>query len=269
MRTIAPVTMAFAAFTVAALAACQQAPTSPSPPPAAIGLTITGPGAIRTGLPTAYTVTVTLSDGRTEPAQSAWTSSDPDVAAVDAGGSVTGRAHGSITLTAVYRGVTASMTVDVVNDYEGEWTGTAVIRQCALSGDLVAGYRSNAWFWPDCGWLRIGKIFEPTLQLSHAGADVRQVSGYLDFTRMMMEYYGHYDTSGGVPLTGYVSDEGRLILAGVFPGEFGGSAVDRWDTALTAVGEMRGRWFQDFTIPRPPIRAYWEAEAIDWTRVRR
>jgi hypothetical protein len=148
MRTTAPVTTMFAALTVAALAACEQAPTSPSPPAHAIGLAITGPGAIRAGLPTAYTVTATLSNGRTETAQSAWTSSDPGVAAVDAGGSVTGRAHGSITLTAAYLGATVSKTIDVVNDYQGEWTGTAVIRQCALSGDLTAGLRSNLWYWP-------------------------------------------------------------------------------------------------------------------------
>ena len=183
--------------------------------------------------------------------------------------SVTGLAHGSITLTAAYRGATTSKTVDVVNDYGGEWTGTAVIRQCALSGDLEAGRRSNVWYWPTCDWLRPGKTVDTTLQLSQGGADLRQVTGGLDYTRMLAEFVGHHDVFGFVPLTGHVSDEGRLILAGVFANEGVGSAVDRWDTALTTPREMRGRWFQDFTTARPAIRVYWEAEAINWARVRR
>jgi hypothetical protein len=95
------------------------------------------------------------------------------------------------------------------------------------------------------------------------------VTGGLDYTPMLAEFVGHYDTFGFVPLTGHVSGEGRLILAGVFANEGAGSAVDRWETALATPGEMRGRWFQDFTIARPVIRVYWEAEAINWTRVRR
>jgi hypothetical protein len=266
MRTIARVTTAFA---VAALTACDHAPTSPSPPSTAVGLTIAGPGAIRTGFPTTYTSTATLDNGRTETAQPAWTSSDPGVAAVDAGGSVIGLAHGSITLTAAYRGATTSKTVDVVNDYGGEWSGTSVIRQCAWSGDLEAGLRSYVWYWPTCDWLRAGKIIEATLRLSHDGADLRQVSGELDYTPLLVQFVGHYDVFGFVPLTGRISDEGRLILAGALTNEGVGSAVDRWETTLTTPGEMRGRWFQDFTTARPAIRVYWEAEVLNWTKAGR
>ncbi len=250
------------------MAACGDQPTAPTAAPApSAALTIIGPETIRTGSPTVYTAA-----GRTMTVRPTWTSSDPITAAVDADGSVTGRVHGSITLTATYQGATTSKTIDVVNDYGGEWAGTSIVRLCDGS---VTPY---TWGWATCNVFyggavsgAVGTSHEITLQLSRSPQDVRQMTGWLDMRRTMQSWAGVYDLDDFAffPLKGNVANDGRLILAGGFsiePPTAETIVVGGWDTRLSAPGEMRGGWALDFRTPAG--RIYWETELVRMTRVK-
>ena len=53
-------------------------------------------------------------------------------------GSLRDVSHGSTNLAASYQGANASMTVNVLNNYAGTWSGTYAIRACDQSGAFGA-----------------------------------------------------------------------------------------------------------------------------------
>ena len=65
----------------------------------------------------------------------AWSSSAPNVVTVSQTGSATGVAVGSAVITADAGSMSASRTMQVVSDYRGQYSGTAIITRCVrLSG---------------------------------------------------------------------------------------------------------------------------------------
>ena len=97
----------------------QSSHAQPHPHPRWQRLIISGIDAVLTGVSTTYTVTATLSDGTTRAVSPTWTSSNTDVASVDSSGRLEGRAHGTTTLTATHDGISATKSVQVVNNYRG------------------------------------------------------------------------------------------------------------------------------------------------------
>jgi len=236
---------------------------TPATPTAATAttLSISGADAIRTGLFTNYTTTAILSDGTTRAVTPAWTSSNTSVASVDSAGRLVGLAHGSTDLTASYEGRSASKTVQVVNNYEGKWAGTYVVRACDDSGIYRDGVFGGSY--TDVPWCqafdRVGSVHSIALTLSQMGSNQSEIRGALG--------------ENAADLTGVVTADGRLNLSGTwnlldFEGEIvlATSHVAAWDTTLSAPGVMRGRWSQDLVSVGPAGNVYMENELVTMTR---
>ena len=71
-----------------------------------------------------------------------WSSSNPSVVLIDSGGNATAVAVGTATITATAdNNVSATLAVQVVPTYQGNWTGTATVIACTdVAGFLSAGY---------------------------------------------------------------------------------------------------------------------------------
>lgn len=243
-------------------------PARPSPlaAPAVSNLTISGVDAILTGVSATYTATATLSDGTTQAVTPTWTSSDLAVATVNSSGRLDGRAHGSMTLTASYEGRSASKTVQVVNNYGGTWTGQYVIRSCQDSGIYTDGVFGGIYEdVPYCQvpFNRVGTEHSLTLTLSQTGSSPSEITGR--FFPDNPEYEGE--------LTGVVTPDGRLTLAGTFSllnwdldEIVGALQVAGWDTNLGAAEGMTGRWTETETVVGRPGSAYQVKELVTMTR---
>ncbi len=243
---------------LALAAGCGDKPAGPSgpPPPSVTNLAIAGADAVLTGLSSNYTLTATLSDGIRRTIPAAWSSSNPDVGSVDGSvdgaGRLDGRAHGSTRLTATFDGLTASKTVQVINNYEGRWEGRFLIRACTETGDLVG------WC---IGTARVGTVHTLDLIVHHR-VDLNQVRG----TRSHLKG----------ELTGTVGADGRLTLSGLlewwgydYPQELTESfLVGPWDTNLDGAGGMTGRFSWLYTVHLySPGTVHMENEFVTFTRV--
>ena len=212
-----------------------DSPTRPSEPPA-IRVEVSGPVALLTSTSTSYKVVATLADGTTRTVTSAWTSSDPTIAAIDANGRVEGRAHGSTTITASYPGGTVSKVVRVVNNYAGTWVGSYVIRACSDTGDLT----DHDGGWCAAGPGRVGAGAKGLLlTVVQGGSDLTEITGTL----------GSYPES----LTGGVMSDGKLTVSGtLITRDFEDASIvlwtvqlSAWQTTLSGADDMTGRWSED------------------------
>ena len=114
-------------------------PTSPTPTPTPTpaSLSISGPNTLRTGQSSAFTATLTMSNGTTQNVTPGWTSDAASVLAVNDSGQGNALAHGSATIVASTQGLSASTLVRVYQDYQGTWVGAHRIRACDERGDFV------------------------------------------------------------------------------------------------------------------------------------
>lgn len=208
-------------------------PAGPSQPAASAitGLAINGAEAVLTGVSASYTATATFSDGTSRSVTPAWISSSPAVGSVDGDGHFDGRSHGSTTLTATYQSRSVSKTVQVVNNYSGTWMGSYVIRACSDSGDLT----NHDGGWCLAGPGRVGTVSGITMRLVQSGTNLTEITGTL----------GSFEEA----ITGLVTADGRLILAGTFR-EWDWEhetvvamwQIHAWDSHLAAPDLMTGRW---------------------------
>ena len=127
----------------------------------------------------------------------AWASSDSSVGSITAAptspaGRLSGRVHGTVLLSVSHEGRTGSKSVNVVNSYGGNWSGSYTLTACDASGSFVQ------W-----GWCRgkVGATVSMGLELVQSGSDSSQIKGTL---------------SNGIirfaPVTGSVTPDGRLVL---------------------------------------------------------
>jgi hypothetical protein len=201
------------------------------------GLAITGADAVATGLSTSYTANAAFADGGTRAVAPVWASSNPGVGSVDNTGGFTGRTHGSTTLTATYEGRSVSKTVQVVNDYSGTWEGRYVVTACTDSGDRT----DHDGGWCLAGPGRVGTVYPITMTLVQGGKNLNEIT----------RTFGHSRDT----ITGEVTADGRLVLAGTLPERdfdyaevvIGTVQFSSWDTSLDAAGGMAGRWSEDST----------------------
>lgn len=110
--------------------------TGPSPTVAAVTV---GPevNLLRIGLEQAYTATVRWSNGSTTTEAATWRSDAPAIATVDNAGRARGIDTGEATLVAAFQGAEDTLRIRVLPNYEGQWSGAAVVRTCRESGDWV------------------------------------------------------------------------------------------------------------------------------------
>ena len=206
----------------------------PPPPPTATSLTITsGVDALRAGFFADYMVTANMSDRTTQivTTESTWTSSDPAVATVDAKGRLTGLSNGTISLTASYQGRTVSRSVRIVHNYGGHWDGTFAVRACDQSGIFISlKYCDN-----------LGR--DPltfALELTQGGANADQITGMMSLRNLVG------------PVTGSVTSDGRLVLAGPYVATTGGVNIGvdipSWLTTPVGTVGMSGFFVYSLTI---------------------
>jgi len=94
-----------------------RSPVSPSGTASdtATGLRIAGPDAVLTGYSEKYDATATLSNGGTiNQATATWNTDDAGVATINSNGVLRGQRPGTATITAMYRGATATKSVQVL-----------------------------------------------------------------------------------------------------------------------------------------------------------
>jgi hypothetical protein len=230
-------------------------PATASPPtttaPTTASLFIAGADAVLTGVPSIYFATATLSDGAFRTVTPTWSSSRADVASVDSAGRLDGRAHGATTLTATHDGVSATKSVQVVNDYRGTWVGRFIVNGCDAPPGVCNAYEVDVFDFP----IQL-EILQTGNDLSEIRAAFIQPSFYQLRTN----------------LTGRVSSDGRLNLAGSSElRDRRGSVwatfhVGAWDTTLSGRDAMTGRWAQRLSRLQPPSDEIMEDELATMTR---
>jgi hypothetical protein len=215
------------------------------------GLAITGPDTLLTGSATTYSVTATFADGRSQIITPAWSSSNPDVAAVDITGRLEARAHGAITLTASSDGQAASKTIRLVNNYAGRWAGNYAVNGCDAPPGVCASMEVDVFAFPI------------SLDVTQTGPDQSDIQATLSLPSVFSQ---RASTTGRVNVDGSLSLAGSSDLSSSGGGIWATFQVDDWKTILTADG-MTGQWQQRLTIRQPPSTEVMQNQLVTMKRV--
>jgi len=186
-----------------------------------------------TVLQVAQTQTYTLT-ATTTPNTVTWVSSDPSVMSIDAAGNATANKVGAATITGTGDGgQTATLTVQVVPIYQGNWVGTSVVLACTgITGFDQAGYCAR----------NLGAVQPVTLTITQSGLTI---SGTMT------------KAEGGNLLTGSVSGAvgifGDITLTGTLGGVANGAnyqlGVVSWNSLVNGT-QMSGTWSGNVTSPQ-------------------
>lgn len=230
-------------------------PTGPTVlPPAVVGLSITGPDIVRTGLATHFTALARYPDGSSADITNGarWTVASAGIGSIDGNGSFQGTGAGATTISATYSGQAASKPLTVIQNYGGTWRGTHIVQSCDQSG-----------FFALVQWCRnadpVGKTGAFTLILTQSGSDFSRVSGTFAL--------------GGIagPIAGSVTADSRLNLGGTYvfavPDFAIQVTVGGWDTQATGVDGMTGQWAQSLVNPGYAGNAYEQVRIVSATHV--
>lgn len=200
--------------------------TTPTTPTSAITPQITN---IQIGQTQAFTLTAP-----TTPTTVTWTSSNPNVMTIDAAGNATAVGVGASTITGTGdANQNATLTVQVVPIYQGNWVGNATVIACT---DL-AGFSANNYCAQNLGVAR-----RVTLTLTQSGLSV---------TGSMTKAEGANLLNGS--LAGSILGAGDLSLGGSLAGLANGSnlqlALISWDSLADGT-QMTGSWAGNITSPQ-------------------
>lgn len=233
------------------------APTPVTPvAPTLTSLTITGLEAVRSNFFTTYTATAGLSNGTSQDVTSTttWTSTNPNIGSMTPAtpGRLDANAHGTIVITAAYQGRSSTKTVNVVQNFGGQWSGVSIVRACDQSG----AFRDIRW----CqGYGLVGSQVGFSLGLAQGGTDRSQITGNVNVGSI----------TG--PITGTVTADGRLNLGGTYTFTNNGVSVQMtiggWNTSASAGDRMTGTWSQNLTVPGFSGNAYEQHEIINVTHL--
>jgi hypothetical protein len=147
-----------------------------------------------------FTVTATMSDGTTRVVTGTWSSAATGVATVDSSGKVTAVASGQVTLTVTSSGASATRTIRVVPDYQGNWTGEYNVLSCTDSGD----FRKEDW----CK----AAMADPVVRVALTLTQTRDtVAGTWTHRLMTGSVQGTIDADGALTLAGTGINEGTPI----------------------------------------------------------
>ena len=143
-----------------AAAACGDSDTTTTPTTSTPTAAITpGTTVYQLGQTQTFTLTAT-----TTPANVTWVSNNPTVMIIDGSGNATALSVGTATITSTADGsLSATLAVQVVPTYQGNWTGTARILACTdVAGFLSAAYCSR----------NIGAVNTVTLTMTQSGSSI-------------------------------------------------------------------------------------------------
>ena len=177
--------------------------STPTTPTTAAALAITPPST--TVLVVGQVQPYAVANGKAD-AVVTWTSSDPNVLAIDSTGNATAIAMGIITITASTNdGQTATLQVQVVPNYQGTWTGTITNTACTdIAGFASINYCSRG----------LGIAQSLTLSLAQSGVTI---SGTMTKS----------ETGGSVSgvVTGVIGSGGDVTLTGTLSGISNGASL--------------------------------------------
>jgi hypothetical protein len=111
-------------------------PTPPSKTPQAITVNPIGTTLIKIAQEQPYTASIRYSDGTEATVTATWQSDNQNVATIDGTGKAVGLNSGEATLIARADGLTGTLKIRVVPDYQGTWDGQYLIRSCRASGSF-------------------------------------------------------------------------------------------------------------------------------------
>jgi hypothetical protein len=182
---------------------------------------------------TGQTQTFTLT-ASTTPTNVMWSSSNPGVMTIDDAGNATAVSVGTATITSTAdSNVSATLAVQVVPTYQGNWIGTATVLACTD----VAGFQTAAY----CG-RNLGAVNTMTLVLTQSGSTISGTITKSEGTNLLNGTIGGTIGAGGdVTMTG--------TLAGLANGSNLQLAVITWNS-LADGASMTGTWAGNITSPQ-------------------
>jgi Big-like domain-containing protein len=208
--------LASLAFTFACADHSAPAPT-PTPGPVVISPEV---ATLKVSEVQQLTVVQSFSDGSTRILQASWSTSDPAVASVDQGGTVSAIQAGSVTLTAHLQSQNVSVSLVVVADVSGQWAGEFRFTDCSR----ISGSGPNPCAVP---------INQPmTLSLSQVH----------DLLTGSMRVFINGDTG---LVSGSVNVDGTFTIQGTLKGENEIDTLSDWQSQVSAAS-MAGH----FTMTR-------------------
>ena len=177
----------------------------------------------------AYVLTAT-----TAPTTTTWTSSNTNALTIDEAGNATAVGVGASTITATGdAGQTATLTVQTVPIYQGDWTGQATVIACTdLAGFATAGYCAR----------NLGATQKVTLALTQSGLSVAGTITKSEGANLVNgTVSGTIAAGGDVALTG--------TLAGLAAGANLQLTLISWNS-LADGATMTGNWSGNVTSPQ-------------------
>jgi hypothetical protein len=226
-----------------AAARCAPAPSPVVPNATVTHVDIAAPSAfVLLGAGEQLTATATLSNGATQSASGTWLSDAPAVASVSAGGVLTGVSPGLANIT--FEGSAERVSVRVVPNYGGTWTGTAKLTTCRDIGadqtvrDAAAGY---------------------CIAFEHASLPS------LSFKMSLLQEGDRVSGSAEqLPVTGVIAVDGTLTLANSSTWEIGitFNRVITWTLSSQHAGDLSGSLNEVMTPAGAHVGTIQRAETI-------
>ena len=217
---------------IAALAAgaCSNNNTTTTPTTATPTASISPASTVyQIGQTQTFTLTAT-----TTPTNVIWTSSNTDVLTIDSAGNATAISVGTATITAnADSNVSATLAIQVVPIYQGNWTGTARVLACTdVAGFLSAAYCAR----------NLGAVNTVTLTLTQSGGSVSGSITKSEGANLLTGSIG-----GTIGAGGDVTSTGTL--AGLANGSNLQLTVISWNS-LANDATMTGTWAGNITSPQ-------------------
>lgn len=227
---LASIVCAVALASLAAACSGNTATTPTTPTTPAVTAAISP---VTTNLQIGQTQTFTLT-ASTSPTSVTWTSSNTNVMTIDEGGNATAVGVGAATIAAIGdASQSATLVVQVVPIYQGNWAGTATVIACTdLAGFTAGNYCAQ----------NLGVARRVTLSLTQSGLSVAGA---------MTKSEGANLLNGSVG--GSIGASGEISVAGTLAGLANGSnlqlTVISWNSMADG-SQMTGTWAGNVTSPQ-------------------
>jgi hypothetical protein len=115
--------------------------TPPSPVPQTLTVNPVATNLIKIAQEQTYTATIRYNTGSESTVSATWQSDNQNVASIDGSGKTVGLDSGEATLIAKAEGLTGTLKIRVVPDYQGTWDGEYRVAACRATGS----FRPSEW----------------------------------------------------------------------------------------------------------------------------
>jgi hypothetical protein len=229
----------------AGLVGCGAGPgvTSPSAPPVTAIRFASSTDLLFIGSASRFQAEAVFTGGVVQPVAAQWTSSDPLVMAIEGNGNVLAISNGTSTITALYQGRSATLSVRAAPDFRGSWVGTLTIEGCARDASFPVVTFCSALLSSPARPLRL------TLQQERLDSN-----GTLSI----------FDADGSV--SGIVDSAGSLLLQGSMNVTSGSTnlavTVAGWRASMAQAGQLSGRFSTQWTASGSNGSGFMEATFV-------